>query len=62
MCDSLCMKKEVPKKAPRGTHSFHLSENVKEALRVVAEKDDRSMSNILEVILKSYFDSKGIKY
>ncbi len=56
------MKKEPNKKPAKGTSSFHLGENLKEALRVAAEQESRSMSNMLEQILKQYFESKSIRY
>ncbi len=46
----------------KATYSVVFTPSVKEALEVVAQKDRRSMSSLLEKIVIDYLDKEGIPW
>lgn len=51
-------KNEASKKIPT---SFKLSDRTKELLRLIAEDDNRSMANMIEVLVEAEAKRRGIK-
>jgi predicted transcriptional regulator len=46
----------------KATYSVVLTPGVKEALKIAAEKDRRSLSSFLEKIIIDYLDREGISW
>lgn len=46
----------------KATYSVVLTPGVKEALKIAAEKDRRSLSSFLEKIIIDYLDKEGIPW